>query len=319
MRRLGIRLFMMVVGVAVFTIYATAAAVGYLLLSWLAAAPLDLGTAAAVVVLSTVFVAYLSYRFGTRQLLASLDAIELPRSHSPALHRRLDRLAMAMDVRRPPVLVANLGVPNALSLGGPREGVIVLDQTLLSLLTLEEVEGILAHELAHMERYDTFVQTLAVSLLRTIAGLVTFLLLPLLLLLQGIDRAMAWIGGRPTDRRPGLAGLIKGSIETVVALLLNLVTLVLLAHSRRREYAADSRAADVTGNPAALARALSKIHRATSPEWGLESLLYIHGDESDDEGLRRLLSTHPPIEERVDRLMERERAEPAHYVHRLRP
>ncbi len=319
MRRLGIRVFMVLVGVTVFTVYAAAAAGGYLLVTWIISTPPDLVSALVLVVVFTVVMAYLSYRFGTAQLLRSLDAIELPRSHSPALHRRLDRLALGMDVQRPPVLIADLGVPNALSLGGPREGVIVLDKSLVSLLTIEEVEGILAHELAHMESYDTFVQTLAVSLMRTIAGLMTLLLLPVLLLLHGIDRAMAWIWGRPTDRRPGLAGLIKGSIETLVGLLLSLVTLVFLAHSRRREYLADSRAADVTGNPAALARALSKIHRATSPEWGLQSLLYIHGDESEDDGFRRLLSTHPPIEDRVERLLERARDQGNHYAHRLRP
>lgn len=302
MRRLWIRAFMVVVGIAVFTVYAGAAYGGYLLVRWLLAEPPDLATAVVAVLAFTVVAAYLSYRVGTTRLLAGLQTRELPRSRAPSLYRRLDRLAGAMNVTPPPVLVADLGVPNALSLGGPREGVIVLDRSLLSLLTIDELEAILAHELAHMESYDTFVQTLAVSLMRSVAGLLTLVLLPLLLFLHGLDRAMAWVTGRPTDRRPGLAGLVKGSIEAVVGAVLSLATLVFLAYSRRREYAADSRAAEVTGKPAALARALSKIHRATNPEWGLRSLLYIHGDESETDSLRRWLSTHPPVEERVDRL-----------------
>jgi heat shock protein HtpX len=318
MSRLLIRGVMVLVGVAVFTVYAAAAMGGYLLLTWLFASPPDVLTGLLAVAVFTVTAGYLSYRFGTQRLLDGLRAVELPRQRSPALYRRLERLSLTMDVDQPPLLVADLGVPNALSLGGPREGVVVIDKSLLSLLTIDELEGIIAHELAHMESYDTFVQTLAVSLLRSLAGVFTLLLLPVLLLLQGVDRAFAWILGRPTDRRPGLAGLLKQSIETVVGLLLSVVTLLFLAYSRRREFAADSRAAAVTGKPVALARALSKIDRATSPEWDIKSLLYIHGDEQDD-GLTRLLSTHPPIDDRVSELLERaQQMRDNHYVDRLR-
>ncbi|MEF8786340.1 MAG: M48 family metalloprotease [Haloarculaceae archaeon] len=320
MRRLWIRLFMVLVGVAVFTVYAAAALGGYLLLTWLIAEPPDLVTGLVAVGVFTVTVAYLSYRVGTQRLLSTVQAVELSRRRAPTLYRRLERLSLEMDVDQPPILVANLGVPNALSLGGPRKGVIVLDQSLLSLLTIDELEGILAHELAHMESYDTFVQTLAVSLMRSLVGVLTLFLLPLLLLLHGIDRAMAWILGRPANRRPGLAGLIKQSIQTVVGLVLSVGTLLFLAYSRRREFAADSRAANVTGNPVALARALSKIHRATSPKRGIHSLLYIHGDESEDDGLQRLLSTHPPIEDRVEQLLDRaDRAHRRHHIERLQP
>jgi heat shock protein HtpX len=97
------------------------------------------------------------------------------------------------------------------------------------------------------------------------------------------------------------------------------ITLLLFAHSRKREYAADERAAEVTGNPVALARALAKIHRATSPDRGLRSLLYIHGDERGDDS-RRLLSTHPPVYERIDRLVEMAgRSVERHHLGRLRP
>lgn len=303
MASLWVRWVMVLVGLAVFAIYAAAALGGYLLLTWLFAETPDLLTGVLAIAVLTLVASYLSYRFGTRRLLSSLRAVELPRERSPSLYRRLDRLCSEMDVSRPPLLVAELGVPNALSLGGPREGVIVIDRSLLSLLTVDELEGILAHELAHMESYDTFIQTLAVSLMRSLAGFVTLLLLPVLLLLHGIDRSMAWILGRPADTRPGLAGLLKQSIEVLVGLLLSVATLLFLAYSRRREFAADSRAAAVTGKPVALARALSKIERATSPEWGIRSLLYIHGDEHEDDGLERLLSTHPPVRDRVDELL----------------
>jgi heat shock protein HtpX len=308
--RLWTRAFMVLVGLAVFAVYAGGAIGGYLLLAWLVATPPDLLVTLALVAAFTLVSAYFSYRFGTARLLAGLEAVELPRRRAPRLYRRLDGLAGRMGLDSPPILIANLEAPNALSLGGPRGGVIVVDRSLLNLLTLDELEGIVAHELAHMERYDTFIQTLAVSLMRSLGGLVTLLLLPVLLLAYGVDRAVAWIRGDPT-REQGLAGTLAGSVDLFVGFLLSVATLLFLSHSRRREYAADARAAEVTGKPVALARALSKIHRATDPAWGLRSLLYIHGDEQEEDGLERLLSTHPPIEERIERLLDRAERMPA--------
>jgi len=315
----GRRLVMALIGVSVFVVHALAAAGGYLLLTWLAADPPNLPVTLGILAGFTLVTAYLSYRFGTARLLAGLNAAELPRGSVPALYRRLDRLCAGMDVSPPPVLAADLGAPNALSLGGPRSGVVVLDRRLLDLLTIDELEGILAHELAHMERYDTFVQTVAVSLMRTLVGVLTLLLLPALLVLDGLDRAVAWLRGRPTRRNVGPAAWIRRALGGLVGALLWMITLLLLAYSRRREYAADERAAEVTGKPVALARALSKIDNATSPDWGLRSLLYVQGDEREDDSLRRLLSTHPPIEERIDRLLARAGPVDAHYVGRLRP
>lgn len=320
MRRLWARWLMVLVGIAVFVAYAAAALGGYLLLTWLFADPPDLLVALGVVVVLTVGTGYLSYRFGTRRLLSGLHPRELPRERAPAVYRRLDRLCTTMHVSPPPILVADLGAPNALSLGGPSRGVIVLDRSLLRLLTIDELEGILAHELAHMEGYDTFLQTLAVSMMRSLAGLVSLVLLPVVLLLHGTDRALAWVRGRPTDQRVGFAGRLRMAIEALVGVLLSVLTLVFLAHSRRREFRADERAATVTGSPVALARALSKIHRAANPDWGLQSLLYIHGDEQDNDGLTRLFSTHPPIEDRVAALLDSAAVTPRNqYVGRLRP
>jgi heat shock protein HtpX len=208
-----------------------------------------------------------------------------------------------MTVDRPPILVADLDAPNALSLGGPRKGVIVLDDDLLGLLSIDELEGIIAHELAHIESYDTFVQTTIVTGMRTLVGLLFFLSLPVVLVLLGVDRGAAWIAGQPGEWRYGVAWLFGWALQVLVSALLSPVTLGVLAYSRRREYAADSRAVEVTENPVALARALTKIHRAANPRGGVFSLLYIQHERDSDA--RRLLSTHPPIPERVERLVGR--------------
>lgn len=300
----ALRLAMALVGVAVVTVYAAAALGGYLLLSWLFRTPLDLGVALAAVASLTVLGGYLGYRVGTARLLARVGATELPRRRASALHRRLDRLAAAMDVHPPPLLVADLGAPNAMSIGGPRSAAIVLDRSLLGLLTLDELEGILAHEMAHVESNDAFVQTLAASAARSLAGLLFALLLPVVLLVVGVGRAAAWFAGRPAQASVTSRRLLRG-VELGVGLVLSLVTLLVLSYSRRRELAADERAAEVTGRPAALARALVKMHAATNPTRGLRSLLTIHGDER--EGWHRLVSTHPPVRERIERLVEADR------------
>ncbi len=293
------RIGMGLVGVLILLVYGAGAVLGAIILATLVANPPDPTLLAVALAVGVLVGGYLSYRVGSAQLLTGIDAVEPPRGQAPALHRRLDRLAGSMAVGRPPLLVADLGAPNALSIGGPRGGAIVLDRRLFPLLTLDELEGILAHELAHVERKDAFVKTLVFSGMRTLAGLLFLLFLPATLLLVGLARAAAWIAGQP-GRAPAVVVFATYGIQVLVAALLSVVTLTALAHARRQEYAADRRAVAVTGRPVDLARALAKIHRAADPEWGLQSLLTIHGDES--AGIRRLLSTHPPVSERIDRL-----------------
>lgn len=295
------RAFMALVGVSLLVAYLALAGLGLLVIDWLLAEPPDLGVTLVVVAGLTIVAGYVSYRLGSARLLAGIQARELPRRRAPAVYRRRDRLCRRMDLAAPPLLVADIGAPNALSIGGPRAGVIVFDRRLLSLLTVDELEGIMAHELAHLESRDAFIQTLAVSTFRTLAGFLYLLFLPITLVAVGVARAAAWIAGRP-ELAPNVAALARRGVELLVGMGLSVLTLLLLAYSRRREYVADDRAVAVTGNPRALARALAKIHRAASPDWGLQSLLTIHGDESETDW-RRLVSTHPPIRERIERLV----------------
>jgi heat shock protein HtpX len=130
--------------------------------------------------------------------------------------------------------------------------------------------------------------------------------LPALLFLTGLARGVAWIRGRPNRWADGTIGQFRLLIANGVVVLFFLLTLVIRAHSRRRELAADDRAAAVTGDPLALARALAKIDRVRDPDWSLLSPLYTRGDE--DGTLGRILSSHPAIDERIERLRRRARA-----------
>ena len=293
---------MVVVGLFLLAFYAVVAAAGYRLLTLLWAARPAPGAVVLLVGWLTVFSGYLSYRFGTAQLLGSLDAVELPRDRAPGLYRRLDRLCEGYGVDQPRVLVADLPTPNAFALGSARDGTLVIDRSLFRVLDGTELTGILAHELAHLASYDALVQTLAYSTLRTLTGVLVVLLAPFALVATGLAQATAWIAGRPGAWQSTPWGRLRYRAEQAVMVLLSVLTLVLLARSRRREYAADARAASVTGNPLALARALRKIQRYNEPRWGLLSLLSVG---NDDDELTRMLSTHPSTEERIERLVER--------------
>lgn len=304
-RRTGTRLLMALVGCLLLLWYLGLAAVSYWALSILRRSAPDPATALVVIVAIALLTGLLSYRFGTRQLLSSLEAVELPRSHAPGFYRRLDGLESRMGVESPTVLIARLPMPNAFALGSARNGVVVLDRSLFRLLSPDELEALVAHELAHLERHDAFVQTLAYSGFRTVAGLVFLVLAPLLLPIAGVARAVAWMRGNPGSWSRTVFGRLLALIEGGVVVVFLLVTLVVRAHSRRREYAADDRAAAVTEKPIALARALRTIERAAAPSRGLLATLYVHTEE--DDPLSRLLSTHPATDERVDRLVERAR------------
>lgn len=292
---------MAVVGLVVLGAYVLLAVLTASVFAWVLADPPNPLLLAVVLVLASLAAGYLGYRVGAARLLAGIETRELRVRMAPELYRRRDRLCYELGIDPPTLHVGDVGTPNALSIGGPRSAVVVLDRRLFDLLTVEELEGILAHELAHLEGRDAFVQTLAVSALRTLSGLAFLGLLPVTLLAVGTARASAWVAGRP-ERARDVAAVATLGVELLVGLVLSVFTLALLTHSRRREFAADARAAALTGRPQALARALVKIQHAADPTRGLRSLLTIHGEEADSRW-RRWVSTHPPVRERVERLV----------------
>jgi heat shock protein HtpX len=261
--------------------------------------PPSLPLLVASVVASALGFGYLSYRAGATRILAALDAQHVPRATAPRLHQRLDAIADEMGLRTPSVYVAALDAPNALAVGARGGGVVVLDYRLARILRPEELDAILAHELAHLEGYDALVQTLATSVLQTVAGVVFLLVLPVGFVFAGLSRTARYLAGqRPAPFRAHLLR-VHYRVGQVVVLALLAFTLALRAHSRRRELAADDRAVEVTGDPLTLARGLWRIQRASDPYRGLWSTLFVHGDE---DALSRLLSTHPPMTDRIERL-----------------
>lgn len=305
MVRTGLRLLMTFIGLVMLVFYTAAAALGYLVLTTLVSSRIDLVTTILAVAVLTLLMSYLSYRYGTADLLSRLQATPVAPERAPRIYRQLTRLSAQMGVPRPTLAIAHLDSPNALAFSRPDDGVIVLDRSLIRLLDEDELRGILAHELAHLASRDALIGTFAYSLLRTVAGLLLVAIAPLILLITGFARAISWIRGRPESWSGNLFGQARRAVEGSVVVLLAVLTVALLSLSRRREYAADDRAASVTGDPIALARALQTIQRASQPEWGLLSPLVVHSET--DDPLSRLFSTHPAIDERIERLVERAR------------
>lgn len=298
---------MLLVGVSVLAFYSLLSYGSYVLLVTLWRLRPDPVTAGLVVGATTILFGYASFRFGTRRLLSRLDARELPRAAYPGVYRTVDRLAAEMDLDAPRILVTRLAVPNALALDTAGRDTVVLDVSLFRLLDGDEFAGLLAHELAHLESKDSLVQTLAFTTLQTAVGLASLLVAPPVFLATGLALAAAWVRGDPASWPRTLPGRVRARIEAAVSVLMLGVTLLARAHSRRREFAADDRAARVTGRPLALARALRKIERTAEPEFGLLSPLWVYGEvESENERtLNDLFSTHPRTEDRVERLRSR--------------
>ncbi|WP_281194555.1 M48 family metalloprotease [Halorubrum sp. F4] len=305
MARIAFRLATATVGIVLLAGYLAAAFLVFdaLRVLW----SLRPGTAELVglLVVATLGSAYLSYRFGTARLLAAVDADPIPRERAPELHRRLDALLTRMDVERPVLYVADVRAPNAFAVGGSGGGALVVDRSLFRLLPPRELEAILAHELAHLETNDGLAAAIVDGLVRTVVGILTLATLPALLALSGLAGGSAWIRGRPGDRSGAFARLHRLLAGGLAAGFV-LVTLLARTRSRRREFAADDRAAEVTGDPLALARALRRIDRTADPVWPFAPLS-THRDA--DDPLERWLSTHPPTAERIDRLRRRAEAE----------
>ena len=303
MRRSGSSLLFAAVAAVTLAVYASLSVLTYRALLYLWAERPDPETTLAVVVGLTLVVGYASYRFGTARIRVALDADELPRAEMPELYRRVDSLADRVGVETPRLMVTSLHGPNALALGGARDGDVVVDGSLFRLLTAPELEAIIAHELAHLKGRDSLVKTLGYSVVRTVTGVVWVLLLPVLLLVGGAARAVSLLHGDGPAEFRRTVRTADATVTSLVVVCLFVLTAVVQAYSRRREYAADDRAARLTG-PLALASALEKIDRATTPG-GLLSTLVVHGDEEGP--VTDLLASHPPMTERIERLRRRAR------------
>jgi len=235
-----------------------------------------------------------SYWFSDRIVLARYRAKPVSEAEAPRLHAMLDRLCAGGELPKPKLYILPERAPNAFATGrNPEHAAVAVTAGLLENMDQEEVEGVLAHELAHVKNRDILISSIAA----TIAGAIT--------VLASLARWGAIFGGFGDrgGRSGGLLGMLAMAIFAPIAALVIQMTV-----SRSREYAADATGARIAGQPHGLARALEKLERLnrrtpmdTSPA---TSHLFIVTPLSAG-GLTKLFSTHPPIQERIRRLLGR--------------
>ncbi len=238
----------------------------------------------------------IQYFFSDKLALRSMGANKVDESEYPELHAMISRLSQQADLPKPEVAVADSKVPNAFATGrSPDNAVVAVTTGILRTLDEDELEGVLAHELAHVKHRDVAVMTIA-SFLSTIAFMIV---------------RWGWLfgGGRNRGGRGG-GGVI---VAIGVSLVVWIVSFVLIrALSRYREYAADRGGAVISGKPGALASALMKISEGMNkvPKEDMRdqaemNAFFIIPIRSGFIG--RIASTHPPTEKRIERLQRLER------------
>ena len=233
-----------------------------------------------------------SYWFSDKLVLRMYNAQEATEADAPKLWAVTHDLALKMNMPMPKVYVIPSDSPNAFATGrNPNHAAVAATEGILRLLTREELEGVMAHELGHVRNRDILIGTIAA----TIAGAIS-------MLANMAQWAMIFGGGR-RDEREGGGGLLGSLLMIILAPIAAL--LIQMAVSRSREYQADASGAKICGNPIWLANALRKLQVGTqrvpldaSPATAHMFIV----NPLRGGGLQGLFSTHPPLEDRIARL-----------------
>jgi heat shock protein HtpX len=231
-----------------------------------------------------------AYWFSDKIVLKMYRAQEVSEAEAPELHAMVHRLTTAASVPMPKVYILPSDSPNAFATGrNPEHAAVAVTRGIMKILAPDELEGVLAHEMAHVKNRDILIGTVAATLAGAIMMLARF-----------AQFAAIFGGGRDRDEGGGVLGLLAMAIIAPIGAML-----VQMAVSRSREYQADATGARFCGRPDSLARALEKIS-GTSRRIPLESTpatahMFIMSPLSG-KGMMSLFSTHPPVEKRVERL-----------------
>ncbi|MEW6195773.1 MAG: zinc metalloprotease HtpX [Bacteroidota bacterium] len=235
-----------------------------------------------------------SYWFSDKIVLTMYRAHQVSRNDYPQLFDSVEKLAMKAELPMPKVYVMDNPTPNAFATGrNPQNSAVAVTTGIMKILNKEELEGVIAHELSHIKNRDILVGTIAA----TLVGTITFI--------ARMAGYAAMFGGHSRDDDRGgnvfyeLALLIVAPIAAVM---------VQMAISRSREYMADESGAQISGKPLGLASALNKLSQANEmlpmANAGASSAHMFIVNPLSGKSLLKLFSTHPPIEERIERLKE---------------
>lgn len=234
------------------------------------------------------FMNFIAFFFSDKIALASMQGQEVDAQTAPDLVNMVERLARNANLPMPKVYICPQEAPNAFATGrSPSKAAVAVTRGALRLLSYDELEGVIGHELAHVKNRDTLTSTIAA----TIAGAITYL-----------THMLFFMGG---NNREGVNPIV--AIATIILAPIA-AALIQMAISRSREYVADADGAAIAGSPQGLINALRKLDAAArgiplENEMPAQNHMFIVQPLSG-EGLAGLFSTHPPTAERIRRLSE---------------
>lgn len=250
---------------------------------------------AGIVLVASIGYAVLQYFAGASEAVALSGARQIQKSDDPRLYRIVENLAITEGLPMPKVYIINDPAPNAFATGrDPEHAVVAATTGILAIMDDRELQGVMAHELGHVKNYDIRV------------SLIVFGLVVVIGLLADVFLRMLFFGGRSRNQLSGPAGLIVLAVGIVAVILAPIVAaIVQAAVSRQREYLADATGALTTRDPEALASALEKLQAYARPvARTTTSMSHLWIADPNRPGLMsRLFSTHPPIPDRVKRLL----------------
>jgi heat shock protein HtpX len=230
-----------------------------------------------------------SYWFSDKIVLKMCRAKEITKGEAPELYEMVRRLTRKAGMPLPRLYIINQPQPNAFATGrSPNHAAVAVTTGIMRILSSEELEGVIGHELAHIGHRDILIGTIAA----TIAGAISYLA-------YMAQWAMIFGGGDDDEGGNPLAAIAVMIIAPIAAMLIQ------MAISRSREYSADAGGAKIAGNPMHLANALRKLHSASQhiPMQAQPATAHMFIVNPLSGGrMARLFSTHPPMEERVARL-----------------
>jgi len=246
-----------------------------------------------VLVGALIYVAIQYYSAGS-QALAMAGAVQIQKADNPRLYRIVENLSITTGLPMPKVYLVNDPAPNAFATGrDPERAAVAATTGLLEIMDDAELEGVMAHEIAHVKNFDIRVTTIVFGLVVVVGVVADFL------------ARMAFFGGSRRDSGGGNPLiLIVGIAAMILAPLL--AALIQAAISRQREYLADATGALTTRHPEALASALEKLGQYGRPlKKQQASMAHLWMADPIQPGvIDRMFQTHPPIADRVKRLLE---------------
>jgi len=236
---------------------------------------------------------FFAYWFSDKVVLKMSGAREATAAEAPELHQLVANLAGRANLPMPKVYIIHKDTPNAFATGrNPNHAAVAVTTGLMHILKKDELEGVMAHELAHIKNRDILISTIAA----TMAGAISYMA-------SMAQWAMIFGGGRSNDDDGGGGGMI-GNIAMMILAPLG-ASLIQMAISRSREYQADATGAAICGHPRSLASALQQLEnynrRRPMDVNPATAQMYIVNPLGGGR-LAGLFSTHPPMQERIKRL-----------------